>query len=142
MPHRDSIPPALAPSESPVQPGTHADREGLDGLQYVTGVVPDQSFDDFFRAEEDAAARAAEDAAGADEGEDGEDASDPDGPGDPNLVLVADLGLDLDGEFDAEEAGEDVDAQGRAGSVDQDWQGQGAADGGRKRPSDGSRVRR
>ncbi len=142
MPHRHATPPALAPGESPVQPGSRADREGLDGLQYVTGEVPDQSFDDFFRAEEDAAGRAADEAAGADEGDDGEDAADGEESGDPDPFLAAQLGLDLEDDVDTETAGEDVDAQGRAGDADQDWQGQSAVDGGRKRPSEGSKTRR
>lgn len=40
-----------------MNPGTRADREGLDGFRYVTGEVPDESLDDALRAEEDRARR-------------------------------------------------------------------------------------
>jgi hypothetical protein len=110
-------------AESPVEPGSLADEEGLDGLQYVTGQVPYQSQEELLLEAERTEER-------QDDDRDWEA---------PEEVVVDRVAFD---ERDDEIESPDLDRQGRRGDGDHDWQGQMQADSGRDRPSDGSRKRR
>jgi hypothetical protein len=112
-----------APGESPVDPGTLADEEGLDGLQYVTGEVPYQSQMERLLAEDNPDIQAA-------------DSRDWEPPEELQADPVA------SDERDDRVNDPDLDRQGRRGAGDVDWQGQMQADSGRHRPDDGSRRRR
>ena len=87
-----------------VVPGSRADREGLDGLEFVTGVTPSGSVSE--RLEDDEA--------------DDVEAPAPMGWPDDPIPDVDDDGTSGDPEITIP----DVDDQGRSGEPDQDWQGQ------------------
>ncbi len=108
---------------SPVERGTRADAEGLDGLQYVTGTVPYRTQEERLLDEERTEVRA-------------QDARDWEG-----LEEVGPHRIASD-EQDPRGALEDVERQGRRGQGEQDWTGDMSADSGRDRPSDGARKRR
>ena len=108
---------------SPVRPGSHADEEGLDGLQYVTGEVPYQTQEEILLDQERTDERTGDD-------RDWEA---------PEEVVADRVAFD---ERDDVNTISDVDRQGRRGQEERDWQGDMYADSGRNRPSDGSRRRR
>jgi hypothetical protein len=109
--------------ESPVEAGSHADDEGLDGYQYVTGDVPYQTQEEILLDQERT----------DDRSEDDRDREAPE-------EVVADrVAFD---ERDDVNTNADVDRQGRRGQEEHDWQGDMYADSGRDRPSDGSKRRR
>lgn len=99
---------------TPVVPGSHADREGLDGLEYVTGSTPEGTVSDRLDGAEDA---------------DGEPIATVAGPDVPSPEV------DDDGETDAPALTlPDVDDQGRDGEPDQDWLGQPDTESARRAP--------
>ncbi len=108
---------------SPVEAGSHADAEGLDGLQYVTGDVPYQTQEEMLLDQERTDVRM-------------EDDRDQEAP---EEVVADRVAFD---ERDDVNTNDDVDRQGRAGQEERDWSGNMYADSGRDRPNDGSRRRR
>ncbi|MES2637989.1 MAG: hypothetical protein V4850_00845 [Myxococcota bacterium] len=106
--------------ESPVEAGTHADAEGLDGLQYVTGEVPYTSQEEMLLDQERTEERI-------------EDDRDLEAP---EEVMTSRVALD---ERDDVNTLDDVDRQGRRGEEERDWSGDMYADSGRHRLNDGSR---
>ena len=108
---------------SPVERGSLADAEGLDGLQYVTGSVPYRNQEERLLDEERTDVRV-------------QDRRDWEG-----LEEVVPDRIAAD-ERDPRGALEDVERQGRRGQAEQDWAGSMYADSGRDRPSDGSRKQR
>ena len=109
--------------ESPVASGSHADDEGLDGLQYVTGEVPYQTQEEILLDQEGNDERA-------------EDDRDWEAP---EEVVAERVAFD---ERDDVNTIADVDRQGRRGQEERDWQGDMYADSGRGRLNDGSRRKR
>ncbi|MDP2313087.1 MAG: hypothetical protein Q8P41_09305 [Pseudomonadota bacterium] len=110
-------------SESPVEAGSHADAEGLDGMQYITGEVPYQTQEEILLEQERTEVHE-------------EDDRDWEAP---EEVVAERVAFD---ERDDVNIIPDVDRQGRRGEEERDWQGDPFADSGRDRPSDGSRKRR
>jgi hypothetical protein len=107
-------------AESPVEAGTHADAEGLDGLQYVTGEVPYTSQEEMLLDQERTEERI-------------EDDRDLEAP---EEVMTSRVAFD---ERDDVNTLDDVDRQGRRGEEERDWSGDMYADSGRHRLNDGSR---
>ena len=110
-------------AESPVEAGTLADAEGLDGVQYVTGEVPYQTQEEMLLDQERTESSE-------------KDHRDWEAP---EEVVAERVAFD---ERDDVNIIPDVDRQGRRGEEERDWQGDPFADSGRDRPSDGSRKRR
>lgn len=163
---KDRDDPFLPVLESPVEADSEEDREGVDGLVYVTGVTPHHSQDEMFRQEEQQQAEARD----ADLREEAEarrrvraarrgrvhaaaakeEVPDDSGSSEDDALMIApDLVVPIE-ELEQElEAGprptrftQDVDVQGRAGDPDRDWQGQPFADDpDHIRLNDGSRRR-
>lgn len=106
--------------ESPVEAGTLADAEGLDGFQYVTGEVPYTSQEEMLLDQERTEERM-------------EDDRDREAP---EEVLASRVASD---EQDDVNTLDDVDRQGRRGEEERDWTGDMYADSGRNRLNDGSR---
>ncbi|MDP2310042.1 MAG: hypothetical protein Q8P18_28750 [Pseudomonadota bacterium] len=109
--------------ESPVVAGSHADAEGLDGFQYVTGEVPYTTQEEMLLDQERTQERV-------------EDDRDLEAP---EEVMASRVAFD---ERDDVNTLDDVDRQGRRGEEERDWSGDMFADSGRHRLSDGSRKRR
>lgn len=106
--------------ESPVEAGTLADAEGLDGLQYITGEVPYTTQEEMLLDQERLEERV-------------EDDRDFEAP---EEVMANHVAFD---ERDDVNTLDDVDRQGRRGEEERDWSGDMYADSGRHRLSDGSR---